>query len=284
VLPKSNAALLDLSFDTEKYIGYWDPTGKYHYDPVGYQYRLNVGYAYRLSTQWQASIAVPYVWNNNQYQSGAARTSGLGDTTLNLWYEAFEDKSAWKIRELRDWLPSVTLGPSLLIPTGISPYDSKPSSYDITGRGFYRLDGSVLIAKTLHPWTASVSLAYGTYLERSVNREYGEYQKPFRKKLGDRSLASLSLGYIYYIGSAGDSLTGTLSFSHLNEDDAKIDGNRQRNSGFQKKSFGTALAYSSTDTDWSVRFSWNHSMRESDWGNNFPTTDIYTIGVSYGFR
>lgn len=284
MLPKSNSALLDLSFDTEKYIGYWDPAGKYHFDPVGYQYRLNIGYAYRLSSRWQTSVAVPYVWNENQYQSGSTHTSGLGDTALNLWYEAFEDTSAWKIREFKDWMPSLTLGPSLLIPTGISPYDSEPSSYDITGRGFYRIDGNVLVAKTLHPWTASVSLAYGTYIERPVNREYGKDVQPYRKKMGDRSLASCSLGYIYYIGTAGDALTGTLSFSHLNEDDAHIDGSRQHNSGFQKNSFGAALAYSSTDGDWSARVSWNHSLRESDWGRNFPTTDIYTMGVSYGFR
>ena len=127
--------------------------------------------------------------------------------------------------DLKDMTPSVTIGPSLLVPTGISPYD-RVSSVDITGRGFYRLDGNVLIAKTLHPWSASVSLRYGTYLERSVNREYGKYVEPYRKKLGDRSSASFSLSYIYYIGSGGDTLTGTGSYSDLREADATINGNR----------------------------------------------------------
>ena len=284
VLPSIYQEMIDLSFDLEKYDGYWSPHGVYVHEPVGNQYRLNVGYAHRLAQSWQTSISAPYVWNDNQYSNGSAHSSGIGDTTLNLWYEALEDKAAWKIRSMKDMTPSVTIGPSLIIPTGISPYDNKTSSFDITGRGFYRLDGNVLIAKTLHPWSASVSLAYGTYLERSVDREYDKYVEPYRKKLGDRSSASASLGYIYYIGSAGDTLTGTVSLSALREEDATINGNRQESSGFRKEAFGAGIAYSSTDRDWVIRGSWSHAIQKDGWGNNFPTTDIFTIGVNYGFR
>ena len=284
VLPEMYQSMVDVSFDTEKYDGYWSPQGVYTYAPVGYQYRLNTGYAHRFAQYWQASISVPYVWNNNQYSNGSTYSSGIGDTTVNLWYEALEDKSSWKIRSMKDLTPSVTIGPSILIPTGISPYDNKTSSYDVTGRGFYRFDGNILIAKTIHPWTASVSLAYGTYLQRPVNREYGKYVEPYEKKLGDRSFASLSLGYIYYIGSAGDTLTGTLSLSSLREEDATINGNRQAESGFRKTAYGGTIAYSSTDNDWIIRISWNSAVPRSGWGNNFPATEIYTVGVSYGFR
>ena len=45
-----------------------------------------------------------------------------------------------------------------------------------------------------------------------------------------------------------------------------------------------SLAWSSTDHDWSARAAWSHAVRWNDWGENFPTTDIYTIGVRYGFR
>ncbi|HUI67992.1 MAG TPA: hypothetical protein VL087_07265 [Nitrospirota bacterium] len=284
VLPTIYQSMVDVSFDSEKYVGYWSPQGQYVYAPVGYQYRLNAGYALRLAQYWQASISVPYVWNNNQYSNGSTRSSGIGDTTLNLWYEALEDESAWKIRSMEDLTPSVMIGPSILIPTGISPYDNKPSSYDITGRGFYRFDGNVLITKTLHPWTASVSLAYGTYLQRPVNREYGKYVEPYEKKLGDRSSASVSLGYIYYIGSAGDTLTGTVSLSTLREENATINGKSQPDSGFQKDSYGATIAYSSTDSDWTIRVSCNNAIKSDGWGKNFPATNIYTIGVSYGFR
>jgi len=287
ILPKYAYGMIDLSFDVEKYDGFWNQSGKWTPDPPGSdlrQYRVNVGYAQRLASKWQASIIVPYVWNNNTYSGLSSRTDGLGDTSLNLWYEAVDDMSAWKIRSIRDLTPSVLIGPSLLVPTGISPYDDVSSSFDVTGRGFYRIDGNLYIDKTLHPWDASLSLSYGTYIERPVNQEYGKYVEPYHKKLGDRTSASFSLSYIYYFGTGGDTLTGTASFSYLNEADGTIDGVRDPTSGFRKEAVGGAIAYSSTDHDWSVRASWSHAVREDGWGENFPTTDIYTLGVRYVFR
>jgi len=287
LLPKYYQEMVDVSFDLEKYDGFWDQGGKYTPDPAGSdlrQYRMNIGYARRFSSRLQASIAVPYVWNSNQYSSRTSRSDGLGDTTLSLWYEAVDDRSAWKIREMKDLMPSITIGSSLLVPTGISPYDNVNSSFDVTGRGFYRLDGNVILSKTLHPWSAALSLSYGAYSERSVNREYDNYVEPYRKKPGNRSSDSFSISYIYYLGSAGDTLTGTASFSHLREADATIDGIQNTSSGFLKDMVGGTIAYSSTDRDWGVRAGWNHSVKQNNWGKNFPATDIYTIGVNYGFR
>ncbi len=285
LLPKFSQGMVDVSFDLEKYDGFWNQDGKYTPDPSGSdlrQYRLNTGYARRLSTRWQASVLVPYVWNVNKYTSSTHRTDGIGDMTLNAWYEALDDTSAWKIRDLKDLTPSIAIGPSLVIPTGISPYDGVPSD-DVTGRGFYRLDGNIIISKTLHPWSASVALSYGSYLERPVNREV-DYVPPYRKKLGDRSSASISLSYITYLGSGGDALTGTVSLSELREADATRDGNRIDNSGLKKYSIGGTIAYSSTDHDWGVRAMWSHTVKQDGWGENFPATDIYTIGVNYAFR
>jgi hypothetical protein len=287
LLPKYSQAMMDVSFDMEKYDGFWNRDGKYTPDPAGSdlrQYRLNFGYARRLASRWQASIVVPYVWNDNTYSDLSSRTDGLGDTTLNLWHEALDDRSAWKIRTLKDLTPSVTVGPSLLVPAGTSPYDDVSSSFDVTGRGFYRLDGNILLSKTLHPWSAAVSLSYGTHLERSINREYGKYVEPYRKRLGDRSSAAVSLSYIYYVGSGGDALTGTASLSQLREADATINGARDNSSGFRKDAVAGAIAYSSTDHDWSIRAAWSHAVKKDGWGENFPTTDIYTLGVSYAFR
>jgi hypothetical protein len=287
LLPSYYQGMIDVSFDIEKYHGYWDPEGRVTSDPSNSdlrQYRLNFGYAKRLSQRWQTSITIPYVWNDNMYSGESSHTAGPGDTTLNVWYEAVDDKSAWKVRSLKDLIPSVTVGVDVLVPTGISPYDDVNSSFDITGRGFYRIDGNLQVSKTVNPWNTSLSLSYGTYLERSVNREYGKYVPPYRKKLGDRTSASISLGYIYYIGTGGDKLTGTGSFSYLREADTTYNGSRDPNSGFRKESFGAAIAYASTDHDWSTRIAWSHAVRQEGWGDNFPITDIYTLGVSYGFR
>lgn len=287
LLPKFYQNMVDVSVDLEKYDGMWDQNGKYAPDPPGSdirQYRLNLGYAHRFSSRWQTSILVPYVWNENTYSGISSRSEGLGDTTLNLWYEAIDDKSAWKIREFKDLMPSITIGPSLLVPTGISPYDNANSSFEVTGRGFYRLDGNVIVTKTLHPWSATAALSYGVYHRRAVNREYGRYVEPYWKKLGDRTSASLAVSYIYYLGSSGDTLTGTASFSRVQEAEESINDDRDLSSGFRKDSVGASIAYSSTDNDWGVRGGWVHAIQMDGWGSNFPCTNIYTLGVSYGFR
>jgi hypothetical protein len=287
LLPSYYRGMIDVSVDMEKYNGLWNNRGEYIAQPEYHlwQYRLNLGFAQRLASRWQTSITVPYVWNYNGYPNSTSRSDGVGDITLNLWYEAVDDKSAWKIRNLKDMVPSVTIGIDLLVPTGISPYDDVKSSYDITGRGFYRFDGNLQISKTVNPWNASLLLSYGTYLERPVNREVGiGYVEPYRKKLGDRTSASISVGYTFYLGTGGDKLTGTGSFAYLAEGDTTYNSVPLSNSGFRKESFGAALAYASTDHDWSARLSWSHAVRQDGWGDNFPTTDIYTVGVSYGFR
>ncbi len=287
ILPKFYSSMADVSFDIEKYSGYWDQRGIHRADPAGsdlQQYRLNLGYGQRFSPRWQASVVLPYVWNSNTYSGFSSRTDGLGDMTMNLWYEAQDDVSAWKVRNFKDMAPSILIGPSLIIPTGISPYDEVNSSFDVTGRGFYRLDGNIIILKTIHPWTASLLLTYGTHFERTVNREYGNYVEPYHKKLGDRTSAALSVSYIYYFGTGGDTLTGTASLSQLREADATINGVRDPSSGFKKDTIGAALAYSGTDHGWSVRVGWNHAIMFDGWGENFPTTDVYTLGVSYGSR
>lgn len=287
VLPKTLRAAVDMSGEWEKYHGFWNQDGTHTPDPPGSdlnQYRLNLSYAHRLATNWQAGIVIPYVWNNNSYSRISSRSDGFGDMPLSLWYEAVDERSVWKVASWSDLTPAVTIGPSLLIPTGKSPYDDVGSSFDVTGRGFYRIDGNLMIDKTIHPFTANVSLAYGTYIERPVNREYGRYVQPYHKKLGDRSQASVSLGYIYFVGSGGDKVTGTVSLSHMEEADGTINDNRDPTGGFRKTALGAQLSWSSTDHDWSVRAGWSHAIRRDGWGENFPTTDVATIGVRYGIR
>ncbi len=285
-VPKYAIAVADFSFDTELYDGYWNQSGKYVTDPPGSnlkQYRLNAGLGYRFAKDWQTSISMPFVWNDNRYSGISSQTEGMGDTTVSLLYELLDDNSIWRIRDSSDLIPGVTLGVSLLIPTGISPYDNQQSSFDITGRGFYRVDGTLLIEKTIRPWNASLALAYGTYVERSINREYGKYVEPYKKDLGDRFSASLSTGYTFVMGTGGDSITATLSYAYLNEADASYNGIKDNGSGFDKQSLGAALSYANNDQNWSIRAGWNHAIKENGWGKNFPTTDVLSVGVRYVF-
>ncbi len=183
VLPKSAQSMIDTSFELEKYDGYWSKDGTYYRDQEGTdlrQYRFNVGYALRLAKRWQASVVVPYVWNVNQYPNGTSRVDGVGDSTLSVWYEAFDTQMCrlgWGDLAGSDLVPSATFGLALTIPTGISPYDGVTSD-DVTGRGFYRLDANMLLDKTIYPLSVSIFLGYGRYFERPVNREV-DYVEPY---------------------------------------------------------------------------------------------------------
>jgi len=287
ILPKFSKSMVDLSFDFENYDGFWNQDGFVTPDPPESdlnQYRFNTGYAHRLGSNWQASLVVPYVWNQNTYAGLDSRTNDFGDTQVNLWYEAFETvMCVWKVNEWEDLMPAAYFGASLTLPTGTSPYNDVANSFDITGRGFYRLDANLLLDKTIYPWTATLLLSYGIYQERPVNREYGNYVEPYEKKLGDRQLASLSFGYTQFLDSM-DSLTYTLAYSYLNEDQGTINGKTNYTSGFKKNAIGFTVTFSTLDNDWIFKGTYNHALDGDDYGRNFPITDIFTIGVTRVFR
>lgn len=287
ILPKFSRAMVDASFDYEHYDGFWDSDGDWTQDPQGSdlnQYRLNLGYAHRLAPRWQASVTLPYAWNQSQYASLIRNTDGIGDSTVSLWYESFDMIACvWDVKSWEDLLPAVYWGGTLTVPTGTSPYDDVADNFDITGRGAYRIDASVLIDKTVFPWNASLSASYGKYLKRPVNREYGAYVEPYDKQLGDRFNTTLSFGYTYFTDEM-ESLTGTLAYSYLKEDEAEIDGVTDTTSGLRKESIAAILAWASEDRDWVTKLTWSHAPSKNGWGRNFPTTDVITAGVSHVLR
>lgn len=287
VLPKFSHAMVDVSFDSEHYDGFWNKDGEHVPDPPGSdlnQYRLNLGYAWRLAPRWQASVSVPYIWNRNRYTALTSNTDGLGDTTATVWYEAFDAiQCVWKVRSPRDLLPAAYFGASLTVPTGVSPYDDVENSFDITGRGFYRLDGTLLLEKTIYPWNMGLQLTYGRYLEREVNREYGNYVEPYDKQLGARAQGSVSGGYTHFLESMA-SVTFTLAYADLWEDEGEIDGRTDPTTGLRKRSLAGTVAYATLDRDWVVKLSLGHALRQDGRGENFPTTDILTLGISHVFR
>ena len=138
ILPKFNDAMIDMGFSNETYNGFWTNKGQYKDDPKGsdlLQRRINISYAHRLADQWQLSVGVPLVDNQNTYSGEQSSVQGLGDMSLSLWYEAFEKVTCvYRINGWESLKPSIYLGTSLTLPTGISPYsDRVDSSFDITG-------------------------------------------------------------------------------------------------------------------------------------------------------
>ena len=287
VLPKFSKAMFDVSMDYEHYDGFWDNNGDWVEDPAGSdlnQYRINLGYAHRLTPNWQASVTLPYVFNQNKYASLERNTNGIGDGTASIWYEAFDKITCvWDVKSWEDLIPAVFLGGTLTVPTGTSPYDDVSDNFDITGRGFYRLDASILIDKTVYPWNLSLGATYGKYLERPINSEYGTNVQPYHKQLGDRFNTNLSFGYTYFTDEM-ESLTTTLAYAILQEDEAKIDGVIDTTSGVRKESVSMTLAWATEKRDWVYKLTVSHAPSRDGWGENFPTTDVITVGVSHVLR
>ncbi len=287
ILPKFAEAMVDISLDHEQYDGFWDSQGDWVADPPGAdlnQYRLNLGYAMRLGSRWQASISVPYAWNQNRYASFSRNTAGLGDSKVSVWYETFDDPSCvWEIKRWQDLVPAIYWGATLTLPTGISRYGDVQDNYDVTGQGLYRLDANVLLDKTVYPWNTTLSMSYGRYLERSVNRVDGNYVEPFDRQLGDRFNGSLSFGYTYFTDTM-QSYTATLAYAYLEENKTRDDGEIDANTGLRKQSLSATIAWANDDRDWVTKLSWNHALDSDGMGRNFPTTDILTIGVSHVLR
>jgi len=286
-LSKFASSMIDVSLDVEKYDGYWDSEGKYKSDPPGSrlsQYRLNLGYARRLSPNWQVSAALPFVWNDNRYSAVSSSTKGIGDAAFGFWYEAFDEmRCVWKVESIEDMKPAIYAGATITAPTGISPYDGVSTSFDVTGRGFWRVDANLLLDKTVYPWNATLMYSYGVYMERPVNREYGNYVQPYHKKLGDRRLVSLSGGYTYFMHNMS-SLTGTLALSELSEAGGTIDGAADPTTGMRKRSVAGTIAWASDDRDWVTKFTISHTIKQDGYGANFPATDVFTLGVSHVLR
>lgn len=283
ILPKFNHEMVGLSLDVEQYDGLWRKDGTWVPDPDGSdlnQYRLNFGYARRLGYNWQGSVNVPYVWNRNAYAGFERNTHGVGDTTVSVFYETFENVTCiYEVNNWRDLVPALYLGGGLVLPTGVSPYDSVEDNFDITGRGFYRLDATVLLEKTIFPWNFGIQGTYGRYLERDINREYGKYVEPYEKQLGDRTTTSVNFGYTWTTRKF-HSWTATLAYSQLREEEATVDGAIDATTGLRKDSVAFTLAWSSVSKLWVVKGTFGHAPRENDWGANFPSTDIFTLGVN----
>ncbi|MBF0169894.1 MAG: hypothetical protein HQK87_02195 [Nitrospinae bacterium] len=283
-LPKFSASMVGLSVDTETYHGFWDQQGKRRDDPPGstlVQYRINAGYARRLTDHWQASVNLPYVLNDNRYSGVSSHTQGLGDTTVGIWREFFDNiMCVTSVETLEDLLPALYVGGALTIPTGISPYDDVTNSFDVTGRGFYRLDLNLLVEKTVYPWTVTLSGGYGVHFERPVNREYGVYVTPYTKKLGDRYNVAFGGGYTWFLGN-GDMVTATGTLSDVREFAGTIDGRNDPTSGLSSRRWSLALGWNTPDRAWVAGASFSRSFRTDGWGANFPMTDIVSLRISH---
>lgn len=284
ILSKFQKQMVDLSYSMESYDGYWDQDGNVQKDPPQSelsQNRLQLGFAQRWSSRWQSSISLPFVWTDNQYAGLHSKSEGLGDSQIGLSYEAFDGiQCVFEVRDWRDLIPATYFGLNLTIPTGISPYDDEDNNFDITGLGFYRLDASVLLDKTIYPWTIRTSASYGIHFERPVNQEYGQAVEPYDKKLGNRITLGLGFAYSKVLANAW-SWTAALDAQYLEQGKESFDGREDANSGYHRSQLIPSLSFHSPSKKWVLKSSYRHSPRSSTWGENFSITDTFSFGVSH---
>ena len=81
-----------------------------------------------------------------------------------------------------------------------------------------------------------------------------------------------------------NTLTYTFAYSYLKEDEGEINGQSDPTAGFKKQSVAATIAFATMDRDWVVKATWSHALKDDNWGQNFPTTDIFSLGVSHVLR
>lgn len=284
LLPKFYRQMVQSQLSLERYDGYWNQKGQVKNDPPHSeleQWRWQWGYAKRLSSRWQASVQIPWVWNDNLYGRQKSSSQGLGDSTLNLVYEAFDGvQCLYRIRHWRDLTPASYFNLGLTLPTGISPYDDQKNSYDITGRGHYVLNASVLLEKSIFPWSARAQLGAGYPIERSVNREYGKAVAPYKVQLGTSWDVAIGFGYSMPVQTWG-SLSFNLDAKRVQESESRYNGSKDPNTGYRKKNLSVSSSWSNVPKTRIATLGYHFSPRESSWGKNFPITQRLSFGVSY---
>jgi len=287
VLPKFAKLMLDVSVEHEVYDGFWNSRGEFTKDPAGSdlrQLRLNAGSAFRLHDNIQMFVAIPYVINLNRYTGVQSTTYGAGDVSLGFNFELFNDiRCVYRVLSLEDLLPAAYLGAKVTLPTGISPYDNVPRSFDITGLGFYTFAASLLVDKTIKSWNLSLGASYSFSAERPVNREYGRYIEPYKIQAGGKWNLTASTGYTFSLESM-DSITATIGYGFIKEGYARIDGKDNPLSGFQKPNLVAGLAFATADQNDVIKLNHSFHLPVDGWGFNRPNTNTTTLEYSHVFR
>jgi hypothetical protein len=147
---------------------------------------LRFDFAFLLSDRWQLGGTLPLTrrWRSNT--SSVSESTGLGDSSLLLGYEAIPD---WTYSV---WRPKVLLFLSGTFPTGPSLYDSTlPFRIDSRGRGFFGMSCGLVATKS---W-GSVDIALLLEGHRFFSRTIGSGTRSVVLNPGWGVSSSANLGW-----------------------------------------------------------------------------------------
>ncbi|MFM8315996.1 MAG: serine protease spb1 [Deltaproteobacteria bacterium] len=130
---------------------------------------LKLDAATLISDRWQMGLTVPITRRARVRGDNKVSSSGLGDLSLNVGYEALP---SWTYSS---WRPKALVFLSATFPTGGSIYDATQLyRIDSRGRGFYSLSAGSLILKTVDIWDLSLVVEGHRAFSRTVRNESGD--------------------------------------------------------------------------------------------------------------
>jgi hypothetical protein len=113
---------------------------------------LKVDGAVLLSDKWQGGVSLPLSRHVRDLGPGDVTASGLGDASLYAGYEILPE---W---EYSLWKPKGLVFAQVILPTGVSPFDSAdPQALDVMGRGFYALGVGAVLSKEIRNWDVQLT-------------------------------------------------------------------------------------------------------------------------------
>lgn len=151
-----------------------------------------------LSDRLQAGLSVPF--QRNTYESTQnVDGSGVGDTKINVAYEAVTD---WDYSKYR---PKVFVYSQLQLPTGKSIYDTQSiEGVDSTGMGLWGLGVGATAVKNIRKW----DFVGTAFIQKLFSRNFGGTEiDP-----GNVYQASLGVGY-----NVGDWRVGVTNLAYLQD-------------------------------------------------------------------
>lgn len=135
---------------------------------------LKLDAATLISDRWQMGISLPLTRRSRERGTNSANAMGLGDTSVNVAYEAIPD---W---DYSVWRPKTIIFLGATFPTGGSIYDARELyRLDSRGRGFYSFSLGSLLTKSWGIWDLALVLEAHQPLSRTISNEVGDlYLKP----------------------------------------------------------------------------------------------------------
>ncbi len=248
-------------------LGSYDAARTFRATPPGVgelDLRQDVVAALRWLERGQLGVLIPLhaSWRRSP-TTGAELGGGLGDLSLNLRYDAINN------REYR-YLPGIALLGGVTLATGRPPESARrPLGSDATGTGATQFSVGLALERSFGDFLLNVT---GLASKRTRREVFG-----VDSELGTHLMALFAVGYTLFEETA---VAGVLTYTH--EGDARIDGQAVPDTASGR--LRVSLAASSTISDaWRLQGAAFIDPPLDGLGRNLPSSVGATLGLIWSF-